>query len=92
MKILKSKFTLFLAMALLPFMSYGQEMGLDEKIDQAFKPVSDFFSNVIFFEILPDTPLVIVLLVLMALFFTIYFGFPNVRYFKTKKRFKVEKE
>ena len=59
------------------------EVGLDEKIDQAFKPVSDFFSNVIFFEILPDTPLVIVLLVLMALFFTIYFGFPNIRYFKT---------
>ena len=83
MKILKSKFTLFLAMAFLPFMSYGQEMGLDEKIDQAFKPVSDFFSKIIFFEIMPDTPLVIVLLVLMALFFTIYFGFPNVRYFRT---------
>ncbi len=83
MKLLKTKFTLLFAMIMLPLLSFGQEVGWDEKIDQAFKPVSDFFSAIIFFEILPGTPLVIVLLVLMALFFTIYFGFPNVRYFKT---------
>jgi len=70
-------------MLIMPFLSHSQEMGMDQKIDQAFKPVSDFFSKIIFFEILPDTPLVIVLLVMMALFFTIYFGFPNIRYFKT---------
>ncbi|MDF1697719.1 MAG: alanine/glycine:cation symporter family protein [Saprospiraceae bacterium] len=83
MKLLKTRITLLFVMVLLPMLSYSQEKGWDERIDEGFKPISDFFSKVIFFEILPDTPLVIVLLVLMALFFTIYFGFPNVRYFKT---------
>lgn len=83
MKLLKTKFTLLLTMLLIPILSFGQEIGWDEKIDQAFKPISDFFSSVIFFEVFPGTPLVIILLVLMALFFTIYFGFPNIRYFKT---------
>ena len=83
MKLLKTKFALLFAMVLLPLMSFGQDVGWDEKIDQAFQPVSDFFSALIFWEILPGTPLVIVLLVLMALFFTIYFGFPNIRYFRT---------
>ncbi|MCB0373387.1 MAG: alanine:cation symporter family protein [Muricauda sp.] len=67
----------------LPFMSMAQssgELGLDQKIDQAFKPVSDFFSSVIFFEIM-GTPFVLILLVASAAFFTVYFGFPNIRYF-----------
>ena len=57
-----------------------EEKGIDEQIDEAFKPVSDFFSNVVFFKIF-DTPFVLILLVLSALFFTLYFGFPNIRYF-----------
>ncbi len=68
----------------LPFLTFAQETtekGLDQKIDEAFQPVSDFFSNVIFFEVFDGAPFVIILLVLSALFFTIYFGFPNVRYF-----------
>ncbi|MBM1107984.1 alanine:cation symporter family protein [Aurantibacter crassamenti] len=68
---------------LFPVLTFAQEQGLDEKIDEAFKPVSDFFSAVIFFNIWqdPDIPFVLVLLVASALFFTIYFGFPNVRFF-----------
>ena len=57
------------------------EIGLDQKIDKAFKPFSDFVSNVIFFEIFSGAPFVIVLLVFSALFFTLYFGFPNIKYF-----------
>jgi len=78
---LLSIFTLFL-----PFLTFAQEaeIGLDQKIDQAFKPISDFFSAVIFFTI-PiadyDVPFVLILLVASALFFTVYFGFPNIRYF-----------
>ena len=66
----------------LPFITFAQEaeVGLDQKIDQAFRPVSDFFSAVIFFEVF-GIPFVLILLVLSALFFTIYFGFPNIRYF-----------
>ncbi len=70
---------------LLPLFTFAQEeVGLDQKIDQAFQPVSDFFSAIIFFT-LPiggyDVPFVLILLVASALFFTIYFGFPNIRYF-----------
>ena len=76
------KFLLSLFAVMLPLFNYAQEaeVGLDQKIDQAFQPVSDFFSKVIFFEI-AGTPFVLILLVGSAAFFTIYFGFPNIRYF-----------
>ena len=67
---------------LMPFLSFSQEKGLDQRIDEAFKPISDFFSDVVFFEI-GGYPFVIFLLVGSAAFFTIYFGFPNIRYFWT---------
>ncbi len=67
---------------LIPFLSFSQEKGLDQRIDEAFKPISDFFSDVVFFEI-GGYPFVIFLLVGSAAFFTIYFGFPNIRYFWT---------
>ena len=60
----------------------AQEKGLDQRIDDAFQPISDFFSSVIFFEV-SGYPFVILLLVASALFFTLYFGFPNIRYFLT---------
>ena len=70
---------------LLPYISFSQDMGLDEKIDNAFKPFADAFFDAIFFKIYEsDTfslPFVLVLLVGSALFFTVYFGFPNIRYF-----------
>ena len=70
----------------IPIVTFAQEKGLDQKIDAAFKPVSDFFSNLIFFTI-PiagiDVPFVLLLLVGSALFFTIYFKFPNIFHFKT---------
>lgn len=76
---------LLLLLALtIPFFTFAQEVtekGLDQKIDEGFKPVSDFFSAVIFFEVFEGAPFVIILLVLSALFFTLYFGFPNIRYF-----------
>ncbi|QIE59056.1 alanine:cation symporter family protein [Rasiella rasia] len=78
------KFLLSLFTLLIPILTFAQEVeevGLDQKIDQAFQPVSDFFFNMIFFEVAPSTPFVIVLLVLSAIFFTLYFGFPNIRFF-----------
>ncbi|MFD2828839.1 alanine/glycine:cation symporter family protein [Leeuwenhoekiella polynyae] len=56
------------------------EVGIDQKIDQAFAPISDFFSNIIFFNVF-GIPFVLILLVFSAFFFTIRFGFPNFRYF-----------
>ncbi len=59
------------------------EKGIDQKIDEAFKPFSDTVSSIIFFEVYNGIPFVLLLLVGSALFFTLYFGFPNFRYFKT---------
>ena len=56
-------------------------LGLDQQIDKAFQPFSDLVSKVVFFEVFDGAPFVIVLLVFSALFFTIYFAFPNIKYF-----------
>ena len=81
-KIIMKNIQLLFFTFLTPFLSFSQEKGLDQRIDEAFKPISDFFSDVVFFEI-GGYPFVIFLLVGSAAFFTIYFGFPNIRYFWT---------
>ena len=72
-----------LMMSLLPLFTIAQEneLGIDQRIDQAFKPFSDFISSIVFVEVFDGAPFVIILLVLSALFFTLYFGFPNIKYF-----------
>ena len=60
----------------------AQDKGLDQRIDEAFQPISDFFSYYVFYPI-GDYPFVIYLLVGSALFFTLYFFFPNIKYFWT---------
>jgi AGCS family alanine or glycine:cation symporter len=81
---MKSFFQTTIAL-IIPYISFAQEKGLDQKIDEAFQPVADAFFDAIFFTVYKgDTftiPFVLVLLVGSALFFTIYFGFPNIRYF-----------
>jgi AGCS family alanine or glycine:cation symporter len=58
----------------------AQEMGIDERINEAFTPISNAFQSVIFFTVF-DIPFVVILLVVGASFFTIYFGFINIRRF-----------
>ena len=64
------------------FVNFSQEKGLDQKIDEAFAPISDFFSYYVFYQI-AGYPFVILLLIGSAAFFTLYFGFPNIKYFFT---------
>ena len=71
-----------LTFVLSSFFSFSQEKGLDQKIDEAFAPISDFFSYYVFYPI-AGYPFVILLLIGSAAFFTIYFGFPNIKYFLT---------
>lgn len=78
----KSKFLFFLLSVLSIPSTFAQKQGLDQRIDQAFKPFSDKVSEIVFFEIL-GVPFVLILLVASALFFTIYFGFVNIRRFPT---------
>ena len=59
------------------YFNFLQEKGLDQRIDEAFQPVSDIFSKLIFYPI-GNYPFVIYLLVGSALFFKLVFLFPNV--------------
>ena len=58
-------------------------MGIDERINEAFAPVSSFFGGIVFFEVYAGVPFVLLLLVFSAMFFTIYFGFVNITQFPT---------
>ena len=66
----------------------SQEKGLDEKINEAFTPIANWWGNIILhtfpgtkFFFGSEIPTIIILLVGGALFFTIFFGFINLRYF-----------
>ena len=63
---------------------FSQEKGLDEQINEAFTPIANWWEGLILHNF-PGTeiPTIIFLLVGGALFFTIYFGFVNVRHFST---------
>ena len=71
---------IFFSLFTLPI--FAQEKGIDQRIDEAFQPISEFFSERVFF-LIGDYPFVIYLLVGSAIFFTVYFVFPNIRYFLT---------
>lgn len=61
------------------------EKGLDQRIDEAFAPVANWFEGLIFTKLpLPepyDVPLVLFLLISGAAFFTIAFAFASIRLF-----------
>ena len=73
------------ATLIFPILASAQEQGLDERIDAAFKPVADWWEWLVFFPMpLPaplDLPIVLYLLIGGAVFFTLTFGFVNLRRF-----------
>ena len=79
---MKKIFT-FLTTLLLPLLSFAQEqpLGLDEQINNFIKPYTTIISNIVFVAIPVGDglaiPVVLILLLLAASYFTIYFGFPN---------------
>lgn len=68
---------------LLPLLTFSQEKGLDDKINDIIKPAVDAMSSVFFYTPFAaigfDMPLVVLWLVIGATFFTLYMGFINVR-------------
>ncbi|WP_293295195.1 alanine/glycine:cation symporter family protein [Allomuricauda sp.] len=60
--------------------------GLDEKINDGFMPFAVWWESLVLAEI-PifghSIPVVLIILIVGALFFTLYFGFVNIRYFPT---------
>ncbi len=86
MKINKFFFTLVFTM--FSSLVFSQDKGLDERINEAFTPFADWWGALILHSFPgskmitgSDIPTIIILLVGGALFFTIYFGFINIRYF-----------
>jgi alanine or glycine:cation symporter, AGCS family len=60
-------------------------MELDQKIESLVKPISEFFTEIIFVSVSLQNnslPLVVIWLVFASLFFTLYFRFINIRAFK----------
>ncbi|MDG1875535.1 MAG: alanine/glycine:cation symporter family protein [Mariniblastus sp.] len=58
------------------------EKGLDQIIDETFKPISDWWGGKVFTSVSiggMDIPIVLIILVAGASFFTIVFGFINIR-------------
>ncbi len=84
------KYLLSIFTLILPFLTFAQEaqeMGVDEKIDQAFGNATGGFVNFIFYQIpFSDTISVywvLFPLILGALYFTFYFKFINLKGFFT---------
>lgn len=68
---------------LIPIVSFSQEKGLDEKINDIIKPAVDAMASVFFYRPFEsigfDMPLVVLWLVIGATFFTLYMGFINLK-------------
>lgn len=72
---------------LIPSLSLAQ--GIDERINAAFMPVADWWDALVFTEVgygELTAPLVLVILIGGALFFSVYFKFVNIREFFTAIR------
>lgn len=81
---LLSFFTILLSPILI-FAQEAQPQGLDERINEAFTPVAEWWGYIVFYPI-PITstvsvPIVLLLLIFGATFFTLAFGFVNLRKF-----------
>ena len=77
-------FVLFMAFQSLPAQENTESLA--DKIDQAFKPYADAWINLVLYEIPLGSvkiPLVLLILILAGTFFTVYFGFPQIKLFKT---------
>ena len=63
-------------------MALQEKLGIDERINEAFQPISNFWEGLILHEFFgTGIPTIIFLLVGGAAFFTLYFGFINIRGF-----------
>ncbi|MCA0132834.1 alanine/glycine:cation symporter family protein [Winogradskyella alexanderae] len=82
------KYLLATSVLLLPLLNFAQEAtkGIDEKVNDAFMPFAVWWEGLILTSV-PiaglSVPLVVILLVAGATFFTVYFKFPSITRFPT---------
>tara|TARA_R110002073_G_scaffold40547_5_gene115021 strand:+ start:128287 stop:129963 length:1677 start_codon:yes stop_codon:yes gene_type:complete len=70
----------------IPFVTFAQEKGIDEKINDWFMPIATWWEGFILTTVPLGTynvPFVVILLVIGATFFTIYFKVPGITRFGT---------
>jgi alanine or glycine:cation symporter, AGCS family len=84
MKLRLRRLITFLILMVVPYTGYGK--GIDETINEKFKPIADAWGGIIFYPINIagiDVPIVVIMLLVAAAFFTIAFNFVNLRNFST---------
>jgi AGCS family alanine or glycine:cation symporter len=83
---MSKKLTLLLTTFLMPFLAFAQEIqSIDERINAAVAPISKAIADVVFYGFQVsgvDIPIVLIVLIGGATYFTVYFGFPNITKFK----------
>ncbi len=85
---MKTRISFLLFNLLIPFISFCQdtaEKGIDERINEVFEPIAATVGGIVFYSITVagnTIPIVLIVLIGGALFFTLYFKFPNIRYLK----------
>lgn len=86
-QIIQQRLSFLFLTLLAPILAFSQDpapKGIDQKIDEAFKPFSDAVFNTVFYSIPVGNgltiPIVLIILISGALYFTFYFMFPNIRY------------
>ena len=75
------KKVLSLLLLAVPMLTFSKDLTIDQKIEEQFKPFADAVSSVVFYPISIvgiDVPIVVILLLSGAFFFTIYFKFSNI--------------
>ena len=85
---MKTRISFLLFNLLIPFISFCQDTaqkGIDERINEVFEPIAATVGGIVFYSITVagnTIPIVLIVLIGGALFFTLYFKFPNIRYLK----------
>src|SRR5690625_7616433 len=75
---------LLLFCLILPSFLFSQEssLSIDQRIEQGFKPISDFIYWLVFYPVViseMEVPIVVLILIFGGLFFTVYYRFANFR-------------
>jgi len=79
------KYRLLSLFTIVPFIASAQEKGLDEKVNDFFMPFAVWWEGFVLTSIPVggyNLPIVLILLIVGATFFTFYFKFPNITKFK----------
>lgn len=79
---MKRNLLMSLAVMIIPFFGFAKELSIDQEIEEEFKPFADWIGSIVFYPVSIvgiNVPIVLIVLLLGALFFTLYFKFANVR-------------